>query len=224
MWRGQLCFSLVVWVPAYLIDKRSSFRGMSMASAVINETAAALASPSILIGRAQRLAWTRFFTALASGMTVSIVMLGGSMARGQGCTINASYADRCPYAARLVSKLRTAYPQATILYENRAVGGMTTGWALLSLPVLSRPVTTESNERVDASLLLLDYGTNDAFEAQGHWSAARKRAEPDTYMRLKKALKRYGMESEQVFQSVTAATEAMLRYLLAHTAGAAPGA
>ena len=137
------------------------------------------------------------------------------MARGQGCTDNPSEADSCAYAARLVSKLRETFPQARLLFENRAVGGMTTGGSLLSLPTLSSPVTSEDGGAPDASMLLIDFAINDSFEAQTVWSGERKMRELQTYMRVKDHLK--GRETgDQVHRSVLAASEAMVRYLLEH--------
>lgn len=121
------------------------------------------------------------------------------MARGQGCTEDESAMQRCAYAGRLVSWLRSEYANATILFENRAVGGQTTGGSLLALPSLAQPVRSEEDAeplqydaRVEgktvldshsrtsgsggssrdgrstarASIILMDYAVNDAFELQ----------------------------------------------------------
>lgn len=183
---------------------------------LINATSAALSSPASAMGAAQLLAWGAVRAALVSGGTVSIVMLGGSMARGQGCTPDPSAADACAYAARVVTRLRRAYPTAKILFENRAVGGMTTGSTLLSLPTISTPVASDDDRgEADASVLLVDFGINDNFEAQTRWTQERKARDKEAYIALKLSQKQLSA-GELIHRQVFAATEAMLRYLLEH--------
>ena len=55
----------------------------------------------------------------------------------------------CAYSGRLVAWLRTAYPNATILFENRAVGGMTTGFSLLTLPTSALPIRADEDVDVE---------------------------------------------------------------------------
>lgn len=182
----------------------------------LNTTSAVLASAVAFMSTAQRKAWASVLNALRGGKIVSFVMIGGSMARGQGCTQEPNETDACAYAARVAAHLRESYPQARILFENRAVGGMTTGGALLSLPTLSLPVSAEdSDDSASASMLLIDYAINDNFEPQSLWTNQRKREDLGTYQQLKTHLKRFDL-GEQVHRSVAAATEAMLRYILEH--------
>ena len=126
---------------AALADPRFFERTVPLPSRVVNTTAAEVCSPAAAMSAAQRGAWSRVFAALRSGGTVSVVMLGGSMARGQGCTEDESAHVSCSYSGRLVAWLRRAYPRAKVFFENRAVGGMTTGVSLLSLPSLAMPVS-----------------------------------------------------------------------------------
>lgn len=191
----------------------------------INASGAAASAPVTAMSSTQRHAWGRVVGVLESGGTLSIVMIGGSVARGHGCTTAVRGADECPYAARLVAWLRTRYPHAKIVFENRAVGGLTTGGALLSLPTLSLPATADGLaagvvERPDASIILIDFAVNDAFESQMFWNAAKRTEQRDMYLRVKKALKAFDGK-EQVYHSVEAATEALLRYLLVASADAA---
>ena len=136
----------------HAIDIRaiSSSRSLSLVcTEVVNGTAAALLTPAWRLSTPQRMAWAHVFAALRENGTISVVTLGGSMAHGQGCTADPSAHVRCAYSGRLVAWLRTAYPHATILFENRAIGGMTTGMALLSLPSLSRPVMRDEDATSD---------------------------------------------------------------------------
>lgn len=200
---------------------------------VVNATASAHAAPARSMSEVQRRAWARAFNALRSGGTLSVVQLGGSMARGQGCTDDDSAQASCAYSSRLVSWMRQAFPKATVLYENRATGGLTTGGALLSLPTLAQPVRAEDTSeeatsdggsaderqgrqspravgRARASVLLLDFAINDAFEHQ----VANSHLDLETYRNAKRALKKFNTSALAVYHQVAAATEAALRYLL----------
>lgn len=205
--------------PAFTVARQLATllcSGMILAKTPLNASAAALASPVSFMGDGQRSAWGSVLGALKAGGTISVVMIGGSMARGQGCTMDPTQADGCAYAARLVTRLRSRFPRARLLFENRAVGGMTTGGTLLSLPTLSQPVNPEDGaSEPDASVLLVDFAINDNFEAQSLWTMERKREDLKTYLQLKTHLKRFN-QGEQVHRSVSAASEAMLRYLLEH--------
>ena len=121
------------------------FSDVPVPHSVLDLDAIVRASPAKLMSPPQRRAWANVFATLRANGSVSLVMIGGSMARGQGCTaLNAEQAT-CAYAGRLASWLRGRFPWATILFDNRAVGGMTTGAALLSLPSLSQPVYLDSD-------------------------------------------------------------------------------
>lgn len=151
-------------------------------SAVLNTTAITTSLQPATMCWAQRRAWRRVFSTLEAGGVLSVVIIGGSVARGNGCAAeaNARFGDEghrlavnCAYSARLVRWLRGRYPSARILYENRATGGMTTGGALLSLPSLARPVTIEGEgpgdsaaRGPDASILLIDFALNDHYDSQ----------------------------------------------------------
>ena len=99
---------------------------------------------------------------------------------------------------------------------------MTTGVSLLTLPSLSMPVRPDDdvdNEDEDydstarpssgASILLIDYAINDAFELQ----VQNSRLSVDVYKNAKRTLKPLN-QSEAVYLQVVAATEAMVRFLL----------
>ena len=232
---------------------------IALPSYVVNSTAASLASPAALMSPTQRQLWAHAFATLRRGGTVSVVVLGGSMARGQGCSEDESLMLSCAYSGRVVAWLRAAYPKAKVLFENRAVGGQTTGSSLLALPSLSQPVRGEDEDddfggepassadasprhhrlaaaaaaaaaaagainassarlrrrvqqqQSSASIILMDYAINDAFELQ----VANSKLDASVYWGAKRLLKPLN-QSQAVYQQVAAATEAMLRYLLAH--------
>lgn len=77
--------------------KQTSFGDMEpffrvpLPSLVVNSTAAAHAASLHLLSGAQKVAWARVFSTLRAGGVVSFVVLGGSMARGQGCTPDEVY-------------------------------------------------------------------------------------------------------------------------------------
>ena len=199
-----------------------SLSSIPLPSLVVNSTAAAQFALASALSKAQQTAWSNVFATLRSGGTVSVVTIGGSMARGQGCTEHDAAQTSCSYSGRLVSWLRRAFPSARILFENRAIGGMTTGVSLLTLPSLSMPVRPDDdvdNEDEDydstarpssgASILLIDYAINDAFELQ----VQNSRLSVDVYKNAKRTLKPLN-QSEAVYLQVVAATEAMVRFLL----------
>lgn len=147
---------------------------------VVNATAAALQVHTSRMSESQRCSWEEVFSALQAGRTVSLIMLGGSMARGQGCNDDPGGASAaCAYSGRLAAWLRGQYPQARLLFENRAMGGMTTGGALVTLPITSKPITEENDDAgggdagagagafragsgaVAASIILIDFAIND---------------------------------------------------------------
>ena len=114
---------------------------------------------------------------------------------------------------------------------------MTTGMSLLTLPSLAMPVRAEedidaaddddlpsagtpttsrsasrpsaSSSRPSASIILIDYAVNDAFELQVQNSKLSR----EVYRNAKELLRPLN-QSAAVYQQVTAATEAMIRYLL----------
>ena len=84
-------------------------------SAVLNTTAITASLQPATMCWAQRRAWRRVFSTLEAGGVLSVVIIGGSVARGNGCAAeaNARFGDEghrlavnCAYSARLVRWLR----------------------------------------------------------------------------------------------------------------------
>lgn len=191
----------------------------------LDAAAASRAAPLSSLSAPQRGAWAAAFAALRDGGLLSLLMLGGSMARGVGCSPDDTLTAACSYSARFAATLRTASPKARVLYDNRAVGGMTTGSALLSLPSLSAslvpPPATGGGRRGDrggvGEVILIDFSINDAFEAQVY----RRSVAPSVYGRARAALGAEPWSKRRAYLQVLAATEAMVRHLLVHAPSAA---
>ena len=200
-----------------------------MASAVLNHTAIASLTQFSALRAAQQQSWAHVFEVLREGGELSFVTIGGSVARGHGCSPAAARdavaITRCSYPHRVVEWMRNKYPLARIDFENRAVGGQPTGSALMGLPSLAQPITafdSRNDDGVDtrgnhstssrhASILLIDFAINDAFEAwTGHsrWSNFSHRIKTLDPMTA-------------LFLQVQSATEAMLRWLLVNRASSA---
>jgi hypothetical protein len=235
--------------PSRAADASSSTAFFSPET-VLDLEQASRASPVSHMGTLQRHAWARAFATLEAGGTVSLVMIGGSMARGQGCSEDDSMLVSCSYSGRVAAWLRQAYPRARLLYENRAAGGMTTGGALLWLPSMAEPVRAEEddddtdhdetqredrlgderaggsaaavespqvagvnssccNRAAQASIILIDYSINDAFEGQ----VMNSKLSLDAYRSAKSVLKPLN-KTQAVYYQVGASSESLLRYLL----------
>lgn len=149
---------------------------------------------------------------------VRMVMVGGSVAAGTGCLrgdrnhTQGTSDGECAYAARFGRYLRCAHatldeasvdldPLQGIEVVNRALGGTTSA---SGLPLLPAAVSTPLQQHGDADFLLVDYSTNDAFHHYYYRGHPRSRT-----------LSTGSVQDKESADEVTAATETMLRYLLA---------
>lgn len=65
----------------------------------------------------------RFLRRLAAGLPTSVVVIGGSMTAGSGCSQKAMTGHRCAWPARLEVWLRKAFPRSNLTFESHARGG-----------------------------------------------------------------------------------------------------
>ena len=70
--------------PKFDVAVHVSLSSIPLPSLVVNSTAAAQFALASALSKAQQTAWSNVFATLRSGGTVSVVTIGGSMARGQG--------------------------------------------------------------------------------------------------------------------------------------------
>lgn len=111
----------------------------------------------------QAVAHTRVLNRLLARKHTSIVVIGGSMVAGQGCTRKPYTSSEpkqlaeCSYASRFVGWLRRAFgiPDQMLWFSNRAAGGTDTGGGLPQLPLL-----IDAGGHA-ADLLIVDYSAND---------------------------------------------------------------
>jgi lysophospholipase L1-like esterase len=151
----------------------------------------------------QHVAWCRLFGALAgnatnalavpAGAPVRVITLGGSMLSGVGCHdyVHPTHSPLCAYPTKLVRWLGHHYGVRVEL-DNLAMGGMSSGAALASLPLLLRAYESSAAARNTPTLALIDFSVNDAWEDAP--TSAR--------------------EAARVVQRLTASTELLVRFIL----------
>ena len=101
--------------------------------------------------------WLRLFRRLSGGGTVRVLVLGGSMTAGISCSKNATLTlTACSWSGRFVDWLDSEFPQAKIVYENRARGGTQTEVALGGIAAL-----LTSDEAVNWDIVFTDFFVND---------------------------------------------------------------
>ena len=192
--------------PRALINTRMHARAMSTPCAnVTTSVVLSLARADALARRHERelsaplrSRFVELLLALGGNGTVNVIVIGGSIPAARMCVRTGAsglWASKyvCSYPSRFARWLAAAHcrDRSAVNFVNRASGGSTTAGWLPSLP--SVPL---QNERPDG-LLLIDFAMNDKFDGVDF---SRN-------------------ESNQVVSTspVAAATEVMLRFLLAHT-------
>jgi hypothetical protein len=143
----------------------------------------------------QHVAWCRLFGALAgnatnalavpAGAPVRVITLGGSMLSGVGCHdyVHPTHSPLCAYPTKLVRWLGHHYGVRVEL-DNLAMGGMSSGAALASLPLLLRAYESSAAARNTPTLALIDFSVNDAWEDAPTSARGRAcRATPDRFYR-----------------------------------------
>lgn len=116
----------------------------------------------------QRSAWAAFFDGLGPGARArrsQLVVLGGSMLTGAGCSDGKSVARSpdCAYARRLVSSLSAAFGGSGPVLHNLATGGTTTAGILPVLPEVLRSPGAAAREGTP-TVLLVDFSPNDELD------------------------------------------------------------
>ena len=148
----------------------------------------------------QKRAYSALVRAFASAKRrVRTVIVGGSVTHGTSCEDreHGLKETECAYAARFGTYLRCHYAHKQIHVLNRARGGVTSAAALPLLPAMLRIYDDDAVQEADADWLLVDFSSNDA--AFGYYYGATNFSRSDS------------LETSPV----AAATEVMLRYLIA---------